>query len=258
MVSPTPTGVPIASFDPSPAARGASPVQQSAQAPQPVAPPGPSRAPVIQPLPPTPPTVQPQTPGHMNAWFPPIPLMPPGAAAPPPGPPADATVRKSSLTPLTSSGEVMVVAFVCGHGHYSPPYASTCRVCGMRLDQNQPVLEVPRPALGVLRLWGGGVVLLDRGVVFGRNPHPITGVVGPEPSLVKIEDPNRDVSSQHCEVRLEDWFVTVRDLDSTNGTQVILPHRPPVALRANDPMAIEPGTRVVLANAFDFVFEVAT
>ena len=170
--------------------------------------------------------------------------------------PFDATVRKSNLTQLTDSGEVMVVAFVCPQGHYSPPYATTCRVCGLPLEQNQPVVEVARPVLGVLRLWGGGSVYLDRGVVFGRNPRPIPGSVGPEPSLVRIEDPNRDVSSQHCEVRLEDWFVTVRDLNSTNGTQVILPHRPPVTLRAHEPMTLEPGTRVVLAQAFDFVFEV--
>ena len=170
--------------------------------------------------------------------------------------PPDATVRKADLVPLAGTGEVIVVAFQCPQGHHSPPYATHCRVCQTPLDQRQPVQEVPRPVLGVLRLWGGGSVLLDRGVIFGRNPRLIPGLTGPEPSLVRIDDPNRDVSSQHCEVRLEDWFVTVRDLSSTNGTQVILPHRPPVALRANDPMAIEPRTRVVLANAFDFVFEV--
>ncbi len=171
-------------------------------------------------------------------------------------PEIDATVRKDSFIELPGSSEVMVVAFACSRGHYSPPYAAHCRICGALLDQSQAVLEVPRPTLGVLKLWGGGSVFLDRGVIFGRSPRPIPGLVGPEPSLVKIEDPNRDISSQHCEVRLEDWYVTVRDLHSTNGTQVILPHRPPVTLRANDPMALEPGSRVVLANAFDFTFEV--
>ncbi|MDR2929542.1 MAG: FHA domain-containing protein [Propionibacteriaceae bacterium] len=177
--------------------------------------------------------------------------------APAHAPAEEATVRRTALTPIGGSGEVMVVAFVCPQGHHSPPYAQHCRVCGAVLDQNQPVLEVPRPALGILRLWVGGTILLDRGVVFGRNPHAVPGVVGPQPHLIRIDDPNRDISSQHCEIRLEDWFVTVRDLSSTNGTQVILPHRPPVALRTNEPMTLEPGTRVVLASAFDFVFEVA-
>jgi len=189
---------------------------------------------------------------------PPVPVAPVSSPhlAPPTPPPVDFTVKKSEVAGLVTSGEVMVVAFSCSQGHYSPPYATRCRVCGVGLDQHQPVMEVPRPMLGVLRLWGGGTVHLDRGVIFGRHPRLIPDRAGLGPSLVRIDDPNRDVSSQHCEVRLEDWCVTVTDLNSTNGTQVILPHRPPVSLRANDPMAIEPGTRVVLANAFDFVFEV--
>ena len=170
--------------------------------------------------------------------------------------PFDATVRKSSLNGLSESGDVMVVAFRCVNGHFSPPYATHCRICGVGLDQSQQPLEVVRPPLGVLKLWAGGTILLDRGVIFGRNPHVVPGTVGPMPNLLKIEDPNRDVSSQHCWIRLEDWYVTVTDLNSTNGTQVILPHRPPLALRANDPVAIEPGSRVILANAFDFVYEV--
>jgi len=169
----------------------------------------------------------------------------------------DATVRKSSLNALSDAGDVMVVAFRCDNGHFSPPYATQCRVCGIPLDQTQQPLEVVRPPLGVLKLWAGGTVLLDRGVIFGRNPHTVLGTAGPQPNLLKIEDPNRDVSSQHCWVRLEDWYVTVTDLNSTNGTQVVLPNRAPLTLRANDPLAIEPGTRVILANAFDFVYEVA-
>ena len=172
-------------------------------------------------------------------------------------PPFDATVRKTNLNGLSDAGDVMVVAFRCANGHFSPPYATRCRVCGIPLDQTQQPLEVVRPPLGVLKLWAGGTVLLDRGVIFGRNPHIVPGTQGPMPNLLKIEDPNRDVSSQHCWVRLEDWYVTVTDLNSTNGTQVILPHRAPLALRADDPVAIEPGTRVILANAFDFVYEVA-
>jgi len=169
----------------------------------------------------------------------------------------DSALRKPGPEPALDSEAVVVAAVRCPNGHYSPPYANLCRVCGVGIDQNQTPIQIPRPPLGILRLWAGGEILLDRGVIFGRNPHLTLGVPGPQPSLVRIDDPNRDVSSQHCEVRLEDWYVSVRDLNSTNGTQVILPHRQPVALRPNDPMVIEPGTRVVLANAFDFLFEVA-
>jgi len=170
--------------------------------------------------------------------------------------PVDATIRKSTLTPLMGTDEVIVVAVRCPQGHYGPPYAKHCRVCGAAMDQTQKPMEILRPPLGVLRLWMGGTILLDRGVIFGRNPHLVPGVSGPMSSLVRIDDPNKDVSSQHCEVRLEDWYVSVRDLNSTNGTQVILPHRPPVTLKPNEPMVLESGARVVLASAFDFVFEV--
>ena len=169
----------------------------------------------------------------------------------------DATIRKSDLSSFNGSGQTMVVAFLCAQGHYSPPYESHCRVCSCPMNPNQPVVKVPRPTLGVLRLWGGSTVILDRGVIFGRDPHLITGHVGSDPNLIKIDDKGRDVSLQHCEVRLEDWFVTIRDLNSTNGTQVIQPHRPPETLRPHEPTTLESGARVILANAFDFVFEVS-
>ena len=57
-------------------------------------------------------------------------------------------------------------------------------------------------------------------------------------------------------MRLEYWHVAVKDLGSTNGTQVVLPGENPVTLRPNDPMMIEPGTKVILAGVFSFTFEV--
>ncbi|MDR0959749.1 MAG: FHA domain-containing protein [Propionibacteriaceae bacterium] len=157
--------------------------------------------------------------------------------------------------PVFDEADILVAAVFCPSGHPNPPSAVTCRVCHQLVGPQEPV-EVPRPPLGVLRLSSGGTVILDRGVILGRNPHEIIGATGPQPNLVRIADPNKDISSQHLEVRLEDWYVTVRDLGSTNGTQVFLPHRAPIALRPNEPMTIEPGARVVLAQAFDFVFEV--
>jgi hypothetical protein len=155
--------------------------------------------------------------------------------------------------PLDASSPI-VGAVYCPARHLNPPYADVCRVCRQPVPQQQPV-ELPRPSLGVLRLSSGGVVNLDRGAVLGRNPRPLANGSGLQPNLIRIADANRDISGQHLEVRLEDWFVTVRDLGSTNGTQVIAPDRPPVTLRAHEPVSIEPGARVVLANAFDFVFE---
>jgi pSer/pThr/pTyr-binding forkhead associated (FHA) protein len=162
-------------------------------------------------------------------------------------------VNRSSLVGLPAV--VMVVAARCGAGHLSPAYAGTCRVCGAPIPPQQPV-EIPRPTLGQLRLSTGGIVPLDRPLILGRNPRIPPGYAAEQPNLVRLPDPEKDVSGQHLEVTLDYWNVLVRDLGSTNGTEVILPGAMPVALRANDPVIIEPGTRVVLAGTISFTFEV--
>lgn len=178
----------------------------------------------------------------------------------PPAPAAsfapDMTIDRDQLVEHGGATGPLVVAARCPDGHLSPAYAGNCRVCGKALPAQQP-FEVPRPSLGVLRLSNGDTVTLDRGAVLGRNPRLPQGWTGEQPNLVKIHDPDRDVSSQHVEVRLDFWHVLVKDLGPTNGTEVILPGAEPVALRANDAMAIEPGTRMVLAGVFDFTFEVS-
>lgn len=148
-----------------------------------------------------------------------------------------------------------VVAARCPAGHLSPAYAGVCRVCRQPLPPQQP-FEIARPPLGVLRLSTGDTVTLDRSVIMGRNPRLPSGYKGEQPNLVKLNDPGKDVSSQHLEVSLDYWHVSVKDLGSTNGTEVILPGEAPQQLRANDPMTIEPGTRVILAGVIEFVFEV--
>jgi len=166
---------------------------------------------------------------------------------------SDRTVNRSALMGLPPV--VMVVAARCADGHLSPAYAGSCRVCGGTIPQQQPV-EIPRPVLGRLRLSTGGVVSLDRAAILGRTPRIPTGYAGEQPNLVRLSDPDKDVSGQHLEVSLDYWNVMVCDLGSTNGTEVILPGAMPVVLRPNDPVIIEPGTRVVLAGSISFVFEV--
>lgn len=186
-------------------------------------------------------------------------MAPSGFESAPPAEPqnppvgSDRTVNRSSLVGLPPV--VTVVAASCPAGHQSPAYAGICRVCGAPIPQQQPV-EIPRPVLGQLRLSTGGVVALDRPVILGRNPRIPPGYAAEQPNLVRVPDPEKDVSGQHLEVSLDYWNVVVRDLGSTNGTEVILPGEMPVALRANDPVIIEPGTRVVLAGAISFTFEV--
>ena len=182
----------------------------------------------------------------------------PASRAPLPASPRSApemTIDRDQLIEHGGVSAPLVVAARCPDGHLSPAYAGHCRVCGKALPAQQP-FEVPRPSLGVLRLSNGDTVALDRSAVLGRNPRLPDAWTGEQPNLVKIHDPNRDVSGQHLEVRLDFWHVLVRDLGSTNGTEVVLPGAAPVALRAHDAMAIEPGTRVILAGVFDFTYEV--
>jgi hypothetical protein len=122
-----------------------------------------------------------------------------------------------------------------------------------------PVL-VPRPVLGVLRLSLGDVIALDRGVVMGRNPRTDfpDGANGEErPHVVKLPSADGDISRTHLRISLDGWHVLITDLNSTNGTLVTLPGRETQQLRPGEPMPIQPGTVVFLAEGIEFRYEVS-
>lgn len=175
------------------------------------------------------------------------------------GPPADVTVNRAALLAQASAPDrtgPTVKAVSCQRGHLSPAHAAKCRVCGMELPRQDPV-TAPRPVLGALRLSTGDVVTLDRGVILGRSPEAPGGNKPDRPHVVKLASPENDISRTHVEVRLDGWHVLVTDLGSTNGTVVTLPGEPPLRLRAHDPLAIEPGTLVSLADEITFTYEIA-
>lgn len=178
-------------------------------------------------------------------------------AAPPVAPAPDLTINRADLPDPRAAqpGVPTVVAVRCGRGHLSPAYAGVCRVCGDSLPPQQP-FETPRPPLGQLRFSNGEVVLLDRPCILGRNPRVPAGYTNSQPNLVRLADPDKDISSQHLEVGIDFWHVTVKDLGSTNGTELVAPGEPPLSLRPDDPVTIEPGSTVVLAGVLSFTFEV--
>jgi hypothetical protein len=181
----------------------------------------------------------------------------PSPPAPAPTPAAEETgltVDGQALRAAQAGSETTVVAVLCPNDHANPVHATACRVCSQPLSAQQPV-HVPRPSLGVLKLASGDVVALERGAILGRNPRLPQGWTGEQPHLVRIDDPERDVSGQHLEVRLDAWHVLVRDLGSTNGTEVVLPGSDPVLLRAHEQLSIEPGTRILLAGVFEVTYE---
>ena len=172
------------------------------------------------------------------------------------------TVKRGDLsdfvavtTPPDRIGPV-VPALLCPSGHVNPPSGATCRRCGLPLPHD-PV-PVPRPVLGVLRLSLGDVIALDRGVLMGRNPRTdFAGTDGEErPHVVKLPSADGDISRTHLRVTLDGWHVLVTDLNSTNGTLVALPGRDPQQLRPGEPVPIQPGTVVTLADGIDFRYEV--
>ena len=150
----------------------------------------------------------------------------------------------------------MVPALLCPSGHVNPPSGALCRRCGALLPPD--AVLVPRPVLGVLRLSLGDVISLDRGVVMGRNPRTDcpSGSTEERPHVVKLPSADGDISRTHLRVTLDGWHVLVTDLNSTNGTLVTLPGRETQQLRPGEPMPIQPGTMVSLAEGIEFRYEV--
>ncbi len=147
-----------------------------------------------------------------------------------------------------------VRAVRCPSGHANPPTGSTCRACGARISDRH-VVSVERPSLGRLRFSTGTVVELTAPVLLGRKPTA-EHVRGEPPILVTLPDPERMLSRNHAEVRVDEWHVEVVDLGSLNHTYVELPGRPVERLRAGEPCPIVPGSQVNLGGAAFFVYEV--
>jgi hypothetical protein len=159
--------------------------------------------------------------------------------------------REQSQPPVVTGGVPTVPARACPAGHLNPPHADQCRVCRAHIV-SEDVIRAARPPLGVLVLPDGRQFVLDRTIIFGRAPSSTTR--GAQvPGLVPVPGP--DVSRSHVEVRIEDWSVLVVDLNSANGTTVALPERPPVRLRAHDPMLIVPGATICLADEVTITYE---
>lgn len=173
----------------------------------------------------------------------------------------DATVSREQhqhvLAQLAASADrvgPLVHAVTCEAGHLNDPQRDRCRICSSPIPETAPV-TVPRPVLGQLRLSTGDVVQLDRGVVLGRNPKG-DKAAAERPHLVQVDNKAGDVSRSHVSVVLDGWHVLVKDLRSTNGTYVQLPGEQPQRLRPEEPVPLEPGACVVLADGVSFSFEV--
>lgn len=193
------------------------------------------------------------------------PYAPTSASTPPQPPGATATsdqeieVRTMTRAEMLSASQDQpivgpsVLAVTCPSGHLTAPFAHGCRVCGQPVDPSNPT-RIARPSLGMLRREGGDPITLDRDVVLGRAPQAPAPGSASSPHLVKVGEPG--VSRSHLQLTLDGWQVFVRDLGSSNGTELQLPGRPSEALRAEEDYLAEPGSRIVIAGEVTFVYEV--
>jgi hypothetical protein len=184
------------------------------------------------------------------------------AATPPPAMAGDHdghTISKADLLKLRNAMPMpsgpAVQAVLCVVGHPNPPHMTSCRVCAAQVPTAVPTM-VARPMLGTMRFNHGLVIELDRPQLIGRNPK-VEGSVGSEiPNLVKL-DVGSGLSRLHAAIRIEGWQVLLEDLNSSNGTVVTLPGRPPRRLHAGEPVLLEAGTVVDLGGEAGFAFDVS-
>ncbi|MGS2808738.1 FHA domain-containing protein [Nocardia sp. MW-W600-9] len=153
----------------------------------------------------------------------------------------EATARSTVLT-------VKVMGFKCARAHPSDPRSAFCTVCGMPVDQTQALSEVVRPPLGMLVLDDGMTYLLAADAVIGRDPENSEAA---QRGLIplRVDDTSGGMSRAHAEVHLVNWDVQLIDRGSTNGTRTRLPgYRDWIRLTPNQPMALIPGTEVMIGN----------
>ncbi|WP_330234130.1 FHA domain-containing protein [Nocardia sp. NBC_00508] len=153
----------------------------------------------------------------------------------------EATARAAALT-------VKVMGFKCARAHPTDPRAAFCTVCGMPVDQTQPLIEVVRPPLGMLILDDGMTYMLAADAVIGRDPeHSEAAERGLVP--LRVDDASGGMSRAHAEIRLVNWDVTVVDRGSTNGTRTRLPgYRDWMRLAPNQSMVLVPGAEIMIGN----------
>jgi len=128
----------------------------------------------------------------------------------------------------------------CKNGHFNDPEARYCAVCGISMGQvTKARQQGKRPPLGVLILGDGSVCQLDADYVIGREPTLDSAVAEGRARPLRLMGASGVVSRIHARVELDGWQVFICDLNSANGTQVLLPGE-------RNPTNLQPGVRTPL------------
>ena len=134
----------------------------------------------------------------------------------------------------------IVEGVYCKNGHFNDPEARQCAVCGISIGQlTKKRQQGKRPSLGVLVLSDGSVCQLDADYVIGREPTLDSAVAEGRARPLRLVDASGVVSRIHARVELDGWQVFISDLNSANGTQILLPGE-------RNPTSLQPGVRTLL------------
>lgn len=112
-----------------------------------------------------------------------------------------------------------------------------------------PTAVAPEPVAVLRAVFADGTeVPLDGPVYVGRRPSTPRIHTGPEPRLVALPSPGRELSATHVELRVVGGSVVVSDMRSTNGTVVQLPGAEPRTLIRGESAVVVAGTRIDLGE----------
>ena len=179
------------------------------------------------------------------------------------------TIMKSDLAGMAQGGQASVVdsamadgagsqgpkvlARVCPQNHANPPTHSECSTCHQLLPDD--AVQVPRPALGRMRVSTGELIDLDQSMIVGRQPSVSRVQGGVMPKLVQVASPSGDISRSHVEVRLEGWHVMLCDLKATNGTVLVREGQSPRRLAQGEMAILLDGDIAELGDDISLRFE---
>jgi hypothetical protein len=160
--------------------------------------------------------------------------------------------------PPDTMGEMaapMVDGVYCQNGHFNDPDAPNCAVCGISIGHAMRQ-KGHRPPLGVLVLGDGSVCQLDMDYVIGREPTLDTEVAEGRARPLRLMDASGVVSRMHARVELDGWHVFITDLNSANGTQVLVPgERNPVYLQPGVRTPLAAGTQIRLGGEYGLQYD---
>ncbi len=155
---------------------------------------------------------------------------------------------------LVEMPAAMVEGVYCKNGHFNDPEARYCAVCGGQLDKMRQ--KGDRPPLGVLILGDGSVCQLDADYVIGREPTLDSAVAEGRARGLRLMDASGVVSRMHARVELDGWRVFITDLNSANGTQVLMPgERNPTNLEPGVRIALVPGAQIRLGGEYGLQYD---